>query len=84
MMPVNAGFFNFSAVKDSQRERLLNTDYLIRAEPRHLRIDAKCDGLKRAGRTLTICSADAFAINAGGEMLIATMRATMMNVAERI
>jgi len=39
--------------------------------------------VKRSGKTLTICSADAFAINAGGEKLIATMLATMMNVAEK-
>lgn len=39
--------------------------------------------VKRAGKTLTICTADAFAINAGGEKLIATMLATMMNVTEK-
>ena len=39
--------------------------------------------VKRAGRTLTICSADAFAINRDDEKLIATMLATMMNVQEK-
>ena len=36
--------------------------------------------VKRAGKTLTICSADAYAVNADGEKLIATMLATMMNI----
>jgi uncharacterized protein (TIGR00369 family) len=36
--------------------------------------------VKRAGRTLTICAADAFAVSGDGEKLIATMLATMMNV----
>ncbi len=36
--------------------------------------------VKRAGKTLTICSADAFAIRQGEEKLVATMLATMMNM----
>lgn len=36
--------------------------------------------VKKAGRTLTICTADAFAINKGKEKLIATMLATIMAV----
>ena len=36
--------------------------------------------VKRAGKTLTVCAADAFAIQAGKEKLIATMLATMINV----
>ena len=36
--------------------------------------------VKRAGQTLTICTADAFAVNRGGEKLIATMLATIMAV----
>jgi uncharacterized protein (TIGR00369 family) len=39
--------------------------------------------VKRAGKTLTICSADAYALNGGREKLVATMLATMMNVAEK-
>ena len=35
--------------------------------------------VKRAGKTLTICAADAFAIQAGKEKPIATMLATMIN-----
>jgi uncharacterized protein (TIGR00369 family) len=35
--------------------------------------------VKRAGKRLAICVADAFAVKAGGEKLIATMLATMMN-----
>ncbi|HZQ22097.1 MAG TPA: PaaI family thioesterase [Terriglobales bacterium] len=36
--------------------------------------------VKRAGRTLTVSSADAFAISGGEEKLIATMLATMFNL----
>jgi uncharacterized protein (TIGR00369 family) len=36
--------------------------------------------VKRAGRTITVCGADAFAIKGGEEKLIASMLATMMNV----
>jgi uncharacterized protein (TIGR00369 family) len=36
--------------------------------------------VKRAGKRLVICTADAFAINRGQEKLIATMLATMMNI----
>lgn len=36
--------------------------------------------VKRAGKTLTICSADAYAVTGDGEKLIATMLATMMNI----
>jgi uncharacterized protein (TIGR00369 family) len=36
--------------------------------------------VKRAGKTLTICAADAFASNGKDEKLIATMLATMMNM----
>jgi len=36
--------------------------------------------VKRAGKRLVICTADAFAIDRGGEKLIATMLATMMKV----
>jgi uncharacterized protein (TIGR00369 family) len=36
--------------------------------------------VKRAGRTITVCSADAFAVHAGKEKPIATMLATMFNM----
>lgn len=36
--------------------------------------------VKRAGKNLTVCTADAFAVNGSGEKLIATMLATMMNM----
>jgi uncharacterized protein (TIGR00369 family) len=36
--------------------------------------------VKRAGKRLVICTADAYAINRGQEKLIATMLATMMNI----
>jgi uncharacterized protein (TIGR00369 family) len=36
--------------------------------------------VKRAGQTLTICTADAFAVNQGREKLVATMLATIMAV----
>jgi uncharacterized protein (TIGR00369 family) len=36
--------------------------------------------VKRAGRTLTVCTADAFAISDGREKLVATMLATIMAV----
>lgn len=39
--------------------------------------------VKRSGRTLIICTADAFAIQGGGEKLVATMLATMMNIPDR-
>jgi acyl-coenzyme A thioesterase PaaI-like protein len=36
--------------------------------------------VKRAGRTLTVCTADAFAIRNGEETVVATMLATIMAV----
>ena len=36
--------------------------------------------VKKAGRTLTVCTADAFAIKGGNEKLVATMLATIMAV----
>ena len=36
--------------------------------------------VKRAGKTLTVCTADAFALKQGNEKLIATMQATIMNM----
>jgi hypothetical protein len=36
--------------------------------------------VKRAGRTLTVCTADAFAISDGKEKVVATMLATIMAV----
>jgi uncharacterized protein (TIGR00369 family) len=39
--------------------------------------------VKRAGNTLTICSADAFAITGGQELLVATMLATIINLARK-
>jgi len=39
--------------------------------------------VKRAGRTLTVCTADAFALNQGSEKLVATMQATIMNMVPR-
>ncbi len=39
--------------------------------------------VKRAGKTLTVCTADAFALNQGNEKLVATMQATIMNMSPR-
>ena len=36
--------------------------------------------VKRAGKTLTVCTADAFATSQGNEKLVATMQATIMNM----
>jgi uncharacterized protein (TIGR00369 family) len=36
--------------------------------------------VKRAGKRLAVCAADAFALRAGEEKLIATMLATIMNI----
>ena len=36
--------------------------------------------VKRAGKRLAVCTADAFAVKAGEEKLIATMLATIMNI----
>ena len=36
--------------------------------------------VKRAGKRLAVCAADAFAVKAGEEKLIATMLATIMNI----
>jgi acyl-coenzyme A thioesterase PaaI-like protein len=36
--------------------------------------------VKRAGKRLAVCTADAFAVRAGEEKLIATMLATMMKM----
>jgi uncharacterized protein (TIGR00369 family) len=40
--------------------------------------------VKKAGRTLTVCTADAFAISGGTEKLVATMLATIMAVPIRV
>jgi len=40
--------------------------------------------VKRAGKRLAVCTADAFAIRAGKEKLIATMLATMMNMESKL
>jgi len=37
----------------------------------------------RAGRTVTVCRGDVFAVTEGGEKLIAAMQATMMSVVDR-
>lgn len=37
--------------------------------------------VKRAGKTLSVCTADAFAVRQGEEKLIATMLATIINIA---
>jgi len=39
--------------------------------------------VKRSGRTLIVCAADAFVIQGGDEKLIATMLATIMNIPDR-
>jgi acyl-coenzyme A thioesterase PaaI-like protein len=36
--------------------------------------------VKRAGKRLAVCTADAFAVSGGEEKLIATMLATIMNI----
>jgi uncharacterized protein (TIGR00369 family) len=36
--------------------------------------------VKRSGKRLAVCTADAFAVQAGEEKLIATMLATVMNI----
>jgi uncharacterized protein (TIGR00369 family) len=36
--------------------------------------------VKKAGKTLTVCTADAFGLNKGNEKLVATMQATIMNM----
>lgn len=38
--------------------------------------------VKKAGRTITVCEGDVIAYGDGGEKVIATMLATMMNVSE--
>jgi uncharacterized protein (TIGR00369 family) len=40
--------------------------------------------VKRAGKTLSVCTADAFAVTDGEEKLIATMLATMMNMNSKL
>jgi len=39
--------------------------------------------VKKAGRTLTVCDADAVAISGGEERLVASMTGTMMSVGDR-
>ena len=40
--------------------------------------------VKRAGKRLAVCTADAFAIRAGEEKLIATMLATIINITSKV
>jgi uncharacterized protein (TIGR00369 family) len=40
--------------------------------------------VKRAGKRLAVCTADAFAVRAGEEKLIATMLATILNVESKL
>ena len=39
--------------------------------------------VKRAGKNVTVCTADAFAIQNGQEKVVATMLATMMNISPK-
>jgi len=39
--------------------------------------------VKRAGKNLTVCTADAFAIQNGQEKVVATMLATMVNISPK-
>ena len=39
--------------------------------------------VKKAGRTLTVCTGDVFALKDGTERLVATMQATMMTLLDR-
>ena len=39
--------------------------------------------VRRPGRTITVCTADTFALEDGAERLVATMQATMMRVSGR-
>jgi uncharacterized protein (TIGR00369 family) len=39
--------------------------------------------VKKAGRTLTVCTGDVFALKGGAERLVATMQATMMTLTDR-
>ena len=39
--------------------------------------------VKRAGKNLTVCTADSFAIQNGQEKVVATMLATMMNISPK-
>ena len=39
--------------------------------------------VKKPGRTLTVCEADAFAVQGGAEKLVAAMQSTMMAVLDR-
>ncbi|MGH9497614.1 MAG: PaaI family thioesterase [Terriglobales bacterium] len=40
--------------------------------------------VKRAGRTLTVCTADAFAVSQGNEKLVAAMQATILNLIPQV
>ena len=39
--------------------------------------------MKKAGRTLSVATADVFALRGGEERLVATMQATLMTVLDR-
>jgi len=39
--------------------------------------------VKKAGRTITVCTADVFALRGGEERLVATMQGTMMTIVDR-
>lgn len=51
------------------------------APARGERFEARAE-VMRAGRTITVCTADLFALGADGERLVAAMQATMMRVPE--
>lgn len=54
----------------------------LMAPARGERLIARAE-VKRSGRTITVCSADAYMVNAGEKKLVATMLATMMCVRGR-
>jgi uncharacterized protein (TIGR00369 family) len=65
-------------------DAVLSIEYKINmlAPARGERIVARAR-IVRAGRTITVCSGDAFAVTDGAETLVATMTATMMTVQGR-
>jgi uncharacterized protein (TIGR00369 family) len=54
----------------------------LMAPARGERLIARAE-VKRSGRTITVCNADAYMVNAGEKKLVATMLATMMCIRGR-
>lgn len=80
MLDSAAGYAAFSLMPPNTEVLTieLKTSLMSPAQGEHFRFESR---VEKAGRTITFCTAEAFAISNGSEKKIATLTATMMTVA---